>query len=218
MDTERLIEALAGQVRPVRRLPPPERRVLRWLAVAVPAVAMVAGMMGLRPDLLVVLAEPSFVIQELASLATAVAAALAALASTVPGTPRWKLGLPVAPLGLWLASLGHQCWQEWLRFGLSGMEFRPDLICIPAIAMTGAVPALTIVAMARAGAPFRPGLTAALGALAAAALANFGLRLFHPADAALMVLVWQFGSVALMTALAGLAGRRLLPRTAVIRP
>lgn len=51
-----------------------------------------------------------------------------------------------------------------------------------------------------------------LGTLAAAALANFGLRLFHTADAALMVLVWQFGTVVLFTALAGLWGRRLLPR------
>jgi len=46
--------------------------------------------------------------------------------------------------------------------------------------------------------------------LAAAAIGNFGLRLFHTQDAALMVLVWQVGSVALLAALAGLTGHRLL--------
>lgn len=67
--------------------------------------------------------------------------------------------------------------------------------------------------MLRRGAPFHSRLTIILGTLAAGALANFGLRLLHASDAAtLMVLVWQFGSVALFTALAGLQGRRLLPR------
>ena len=42
------------------------------------------------------------------------------------------------------------------------------------------------------------------------ALGNFGLRLIHAQDAGLMVLVWQFGSVVLMTAMAGCAGKRVL--------
>jgi hypothetical protein len=52
-----------------------------------------------------------------------------------------------------------------------------------------------------------PHAAVALAGLAAAGLGNFGLRLFHAQDASLMVLVWQFGSVAVLTGLAGSAGR-----------
>jgi hypothetical protein len=53
-------------------------------------------------------------------------------------------------------------------------------------------------------------MTVMLGALAAAALGNVGLRLFHPQDASLMILVWQFGSVALLSIRAGWGGHRIL--------
>lgn len=210
MDTEHLILALAEDLRPVRPLAPVSRRLAVWLAIGLAAVVAVVWTMGPRVDLAAKAAEATFVVQQLASLATAVAAAFAAFAAGVPGAPKWKRWLPAAPLGVWMASLGHQCWQEWVRFGAGGMEFRPDFICIPGIALVGLAPALAMVAMLRRGAPFHPRLTVMLGTLAAAALANFGLRLFHPSDAALMVLVWQFGTVVLFTALAGLQGRRLL--------
>jgi hypothetical protein len=64
--------------------------------------------------------------------------------------------------------------------------------------------------MLRRGAPLTPKITTALGGLAAAGLGNFGLRLFHPQDSSLMVLVWQMGSVLLLTLLCGMAGRLLL--------
>ncbi len=63
--------------------------------------------------------------------------------------------------------------------------------------------------MLRSGAPLFPHAAVALGALAAAALGNAGLRLFHPIDASLMVLIWQFGSVALLTAIAGCLGQHV---------
>jgi len=53
-------------------------------------------------------------------------------------------------------------------------------------------------------------MATALGGLAAAGLGNFGLRLFHPQDSSLMVLVWQMGSVLLLSVLCGLGGRSLL--------
>src|SRR6516162_7918992 len=64
--------------------------------------------------------------------------------------------------------------------------------------------------MLRHGAPLTPHLSTALGGLAAAGLGNFGLRLFHPQDASIMVLVWQMGTVFVLTALAGWAGGLLL--------
>lgn len=212
METDRLIEALAAEGTPVHRLPSPSRRLLSWLAVAVPAAALIVMMMGLRPDIAVRLAEPRFLTQEAAAIATALTAAIAAFYAGIPGTPRWRLFLPLLPFALWSASLGQQCWQEWLSSGPSGMEFRLDAECIPGIAMVGLVPALMILAMIRRGAPLQPRLTVALGILAAAALGDAALRLFHPIDAGLMVLVWQLGTVASLSLVSGVMGRRLMPR------
>lgn len=211
MDTKQLIDGLVTQIKPVRRLRPPVLRLMLWLALSIPATAAVVAAMGLRPDLAVKLADPVFLLQQLAALATAVAAGWAALVTCVPGEPRWKLWAPVAPLALWMASLGRQCWDEWLRLGAGGMEFHADFMCVPAIAMTSAVPALALVLAIRRGARLRSRYAVWWGSLAAAALANVGLRLFHPEDAALMVIVWQFGSVLLFTALATLLRNVLVP-------
>jgi hypothetical protein len=70
--------------------------------------------------------------------------------------------------------------------------------------------------MLRRGAPLTPSITVALGGLAAAGLGNFGLRLFHAQDASLMVLVWQVGSVAILTMAAACAGRLLLNWRSVV--
>ena len=210
-ETDALIRALARDAPPVRRLPPPARRVVRWLAVALPVVALFGALMGPRPDLAEMLTERAFLVPLLAALVTAVCTAHAAFTSCIPGSPKWPLWLPAAPLAIWIASLGRQCWQAWLAFGAEGVVFRLDLVCLPVIAMVGAVPAIAIVAMVRRGAPLTPRLTAFLGALAAVALADVGLRLVHPQDAAFMVLVWQFGSVAVFASVIGLFGRWLLP-------
>ena len=82
-------------------------------------------------------------------------------------------------------------------------------MCLPVIALVGAGPALVMAVMIRRGAPLYPHLAVGLGGLAAAALGNVGLRFFHPVDASFMVLVWQFGSVALLAIVCGLIGPRL---------
>src|SRR5262249_26039312 len=80
-----------------------------------------------------------------------------------------------------------------------------------------AVPAIAVAVMVRRGAPLTPHLTAALGGLAAAGLGNFGLRFFHPQDASLMVLVWQFGTGFILSAFSSWAGRYLLYLRPVLR-
>jgi len=118
--------------------------------------------------------------------------------------------VPALPLAIWLGSLGEGCVQDWVRFGPEGLSLQPDWFCFPSIVLVGAVPAIAIAAMLRRGAPLTPHLTTALGGLAAAGLGNFGLRLFHPQDASVMVLVWQVGTVFILTAIAAWAGRYLL--------
>lgn len=216
MDTQHLIDTLIDDSGPVRRLPRPWVRCALWLTIAAPYLALIVVMMSPRPDLATKFAESRFLIEQLAALATAVTAAIAAFAATVPGYNRKVLLLPVIPLAVWLGVLGQGCISAWLHLGSAGLSLQSDWICLPAIALAGAVPAIAMVVMLRRGAPMMPYLTVALGALASAGLGNFALRLFHAQDASLMVLVWQFGSVFLLSVLATYAGPFVLNWRSVI--
>jgi hypothetical protein len=210
MDTEKLIERLAEHVGPVRPLPPPWIRMAAWFLVAIPYVALVVFVVSPRADLIAKASEWRYTIEQVAALATGMTAAAAAFATVIPGYDRKILFLPALPLAIWLGSLGEGCVQDWIRFGPDSLSLRPDWFCFPAIVLVGAVPAIAIAVMLRRGAPLTPHITAALGGLAAAGLGNFGLRLFHSQDASLMVLVWQVGTVFILTAFAAWAGQYLL--------
>src|SRR6266498_1860192 len=197
--TDTLIQRLAESSAPVRRLRAPWWRTIFWLGIAVPYVALVVYVVSPRSDLIAKMSNSQFVIEQIAALATGIAAAVAAFA-----------------LAVWLGSLGHGCVQDWIRLGPEGLSLRPDWFCFPSIVLVGAVPAIAMAVMVRRGAPLTPHLTAALGGLAAAGLGNFGLRFFHPQDASLMVLVWQFGTVFVLSALAGWTGRYFLSWRALI--
>jgi hypothetical protein len=172
--------------------------------------------MSPRDDLPSKMSDVRFVIEQVAALATGITAAMAAFATVVPGHNRKLLVLPLLPLALWLGSLGQGCIQDWSRLGHQGVSLRPDWFCLPAIIFTGSVPAFIMAVMLRRGAPLTPHVTTALGGLAAAGLGNFGLRLFHPQDASVMVLFWQVGAVFIVTALAGWAGGYWLHWRAIV--
>jgi hypothetical protein len=206
LDTDKLIERLAADAAPVRRLRPPGRRLALWLALSVPYVALVAYIHGLVVDLPSLGADPRFVIEATAALATAIAAGYAAFSTLVPGRGRAVVWLPLIPLSVWLVSIGKGCIDDWVRLGAAGLTVKIDWMCIPPLAWIGIVPAIAMVVMLRRGAPLMPRVTVALGGLAIGALANAGLQLFHLGDISVMVLVWHFGTTVLLSALAGWVG------------
>jgi len=210
MDTDTLVDRLAQGLEPVRRLRPPWMRTAAWCLVALSYVALIVVVVSPREDLMAKAFDWRYAVEQSAAFATALAAATAAFATTIPGHDRRLVLLPLLPLAVWLGTLGQGCLQDWVHFGTNGLVFSPDWFCFPAIVMVGAVPAIAMTVMLRRGAPLTPHLTAALGGLAAAGLANFGLRLFHTQDASLMVLVWQVGSVVILATLCAFAGRRLM--------
>ncbi|MGH7122182.1 MAG: NrsF family protein [Acetobacteraceae bacterium] len=212
METDRLIAELARDLQPVRPLAPPGRRLLYWLLVSIPPAALLAWAFGFRPDLGQRFADPRFALEIAATFATALAAGYAAFCAGLPDQPAWKLWLPLAPLALWLATLGEQCVGVLIRMGPAGLRITPDAMCVPAIAVGGLVPAVAIVTMLRRGGRFRSTHACFCAALAAASLGAAALRFYHPVDAAVMVIVWQFGAVALLSLLAGGAARLMVFR------
>lgn len=210
MKTEDLIQTLARDAY-VQRLPHPGWRTMVWLAISTAYVAGFVAIMGLRPDIAVKLAEPRFLVEVSAAYMTSMMAAAAAFCAGCPGRPIWERFAPLPFLAIWLASLGEGCWRDWVRAGSDGLTLQPDLFCFPMILAVSIVPTLLIFYMVRRAAPIAPIATTALATLAAAALGAAALRLFHTQDASLMVLVWQFGSVALLAGIAALFGQYLLP-------
>lgn len=209
-ETDRLIQYVASCGHPTIGLRAPEIRMLSWFAVSVPYVAIVVLAASPRADILATLGDARFLVEQTAALATALIAAMAAFCATVPGLSTRRLLMPLVPLGLWVGALVQGCISTILEDGFTALKFVPDPVCFPAILVVSALPAVLMITMLKRGAPLLPKITVAYGALAATALGNFGLRLFHPQDASLMVLVWQFGTVVILTGLAGIFGRRLL--------
>jgi hypothetical protein len=206
-----LIERLAAGAPPVRPLAPAWLRTLLWLALALPCVVAVAWAMTPAGDLVSKAADTRFRIEEAAALATAVTAALAAFAMTIPGQSRSICLLPAVPLAIWLASLGQGCLRDWIELGPEGARLRVDWDCLRPALVIGIVPAAAMVTMLRRGAPLFPRTTVALGAMAVGALANAGLQLYHERDLSIMLLVWHFGSVVVLTTIAAWAGPTVLP-------
>jgi hypothetical protein len=207
--TDELIIQLASKPGRTRRLAPPWQRSVLWLAISAVYAAFV---IYLRPDGFSGsgISDPRFVIEQIATLTTAVTAAIAAFCSIVPGYDRRWLLLPIAPLLVWLAALGEGCVHDWLDWGSLGLQVHNDWACLPVAVTLGTVPALAILLMLRRGAPLVPHTSLALGAIAVGAATNFSMRLFHYGDATIMVLVWHFGVAAVFALVASLLGGQVL--------
>jgi hypothetical protein len=173
-------------------------------------VAAFVWAIGVRPDISDKLADPRFLIEVGAALLTSMMAAAAAFCAGCPGRPLWERFAPLPFLAVWLASLGEGCWRQWIQAGPDGLTLQIDLLCFQNILAVSILPAVVIFVMIRQGAPIAPMSTTGLATLAATALGAAALRIFHTQDVSLMLLIWQFGSVALLAGVGFFVGRRFL--------
>src|SRR5579871_1536317 len=107
--TTELIDRLAADARPVRRLHRPTVRALGFLVVAAAFVGTIAAIEGIRPGLAAQFGDPMFAIGRSAALATALAGALATFQLSMPDrSARW-LWLPMPFALVWLGTMGWGC-------------------------------------------------------------------------------------------------------------
>jgi hypothetical protein len=218
VESEQLIDRLATGLQPVRRLPPPGLQALLWCALAVLVIGLAVAVHGLRHDLAQRMALPQEAVQFLASIATGLAAALAAAMLARPDrSPAWAL-LPMAPLVLWLGGLGWGCFADLDRMGPGALAMGTSWGCLKFILLMGTPLTVALYLLLRHAGPVRPLPVLLLGGLASAALCSAGLSLFHHLDAMLMVLVWHGGAVAVLVVLGWALGRPLLMRPSAGRP
>jgi len=214
MRTEDLIGSLSSGLAPVRRMRAPGTQALIWLGGAAGLIGLAVLLHGLRPDLAAMVMMPQGGGQFLASLATGVAAAIAAaMLARADRSPRWAW-LPLPFLVTWLSLLGLGCIEDLARMGEAAMHPTLSTGRIQFIGMLGVPLAAGLLLLLRHAGPVRPVPVLLLGALASAALCSAGLSLFHHLDAALEVLISHGLAVLLVIGLARVFGSAILMRPA----
>jgi hypothetical protein len=202
--TDRIVDRLSAELKPVRPLRPPVLGAGLWLAVSAAVIGALVWRHGLRTDLGQLFAEPGYRLSFVACLGTAGLGAVAAFLVSLPDrTALWAL-LPLPALLLWIAGAGLGCYADWLRAGPGGIELGTSFSCLGWIVAASLPLDGLLVFMIRHAAHVRPRLALSVGMMAAAALASAGLMLFHEIETTLMVLIWHGGAVAIMVGLASL--------------
>ena len=207
--TSDLIDSLVADAKPVRRLRPPAMRALCWLLLATLILTLVALVHGVRPDLMVKLHQPVFVVGVASALTTAALASFASFMASVPGRSRGWLLLPAPAVVAWMTTIGYGCLTNWISIGPDGMSPGETARCFATLAITGIPLSLVMLIMLRYVARLSPNSVVMTGSLAVAAMTAVALSLLHPLDATVMILMWNFGVAAVLMVLSGLYGRRL---------
>ena len=206
---DRLIRGLAAELRPVRRLPPPLLRALAWLAVPVALAVVLAAFANVDAVWQRISAAPDLWLAVIGSTLTAVLAAIAAFALSMPDAPRtWAL-LPLPAALLWVGASGFGCLRVWIAPQSHVAVIGEARDCLMFIVFLSVPLSALLLLMLRRAYPLYPGLTAAIGGLAVAAAAATLLNFFHPYDAAATDLVVHTVAVALVIAANRALGGRI---------
>jgi hypothetical protein len=196
MNTDALIRDLVATAKPVKPLARPEVRALGWTVFALLAVTAVMAIHGIDPGQVgAVLSDPRALGEAVATLATAISAAIAAFQSTVPGAGRRWFFVPFVSLAAWVLLTGAGCAADYAAMGPSAFGLRLDTDCFLPGAIAAAVLTLVLVVLLKRGAPLVPRWTLVFAGMAVAAAVNFGLLVLHEGDISFMLLVWHTGYV-----------------------
>ena len=208
--TPELIESLASDAAPVRRLRHPLLRAASWLLLAALVVLLIAIDHGLRADIVDRMRQSTFIVRLAASALTGVLAAIAAFMISLPDRSRGWLLLPLPALFVWLSTIGYGCLTDWVAIRPEGIRPGEAARCFATLFLSSLPLSITLLLMLRYAAALRPTETIMAGALAVAAIAAAALSLLHDLNATVMILMWNFGMAAVFVSLAGAYGRALL--------
>ena len=207
--TSDLIESLVADAKPVRPLGPPAMRAAGWLLFAVLVLILVGVAHGVRPDLTAKLQEPVFVVGVVAAALTGILAAVASFIASVPGRSlRWLL-LPLPALAAWISTIGYGCLTNWVEIGPNGMSMGETARCFATLGLTGIPLSLALLIMLRHVARLAPAPVVMTGSLAVAAFTAVALSMFHPLDATVMILIWNFGVATILLLISAWYSQRM---------
>ena len=205
--THELIDRLAADAAPVRRLRPPALRACLWLAGYLAVVGGLIWASNAIPAMMETLQEPRFALEIAAILLTGVGAIFAAFFLSLPDRSRLWGVLPIFPLGLWLLLSGYGCYAHWLEYGPSGWSLGQSWNCFGFIVGLGIPTGLALHAVLRRANPLDPIPVLVTGGLGAAGLTAAALQFFHPFDTTFLDLGVHIVAIVLVVAAMTLGGR-----------
>lgn len=172
-DVDKLIENLAADHKPVKKMAHPLLRVLPWFFVAATYIGAVVFYLGIRPDVADKLQDVYFLMDIGLMFFIALSSALCSAWLCVPDMRghKWMIGVPftmVFVFGLWTTVLAMT----------KGMGM-PNLAwdhCYEDGMFMAVIPATLLIFLTQQGATTRPYLTAFMNILSISALGYIGLR------------------------------------------
>jgi hypothetical protein len=207
---ESLIQSLGAQLAPVRRLAPPWRRTAGWLlAVAVIAAALLWHY-GAEHMIRRWIAEPDIAVAGMGAVLTAVCAAWAAFALSVPGRSARSAWLPLPGLLLWVGASGLGCLRDVVLPGAEVASVHQSVDCLVFIIGLSVPLSLLLIMLVRRACPLRPVLAAVMIGLASAAASAALLEICHGFAVAATDLLTHAVAVAFVVAVNAAMGGRLL--------
>jgi len=214
MDTSDLIQSLAVNAGPVRRLRPPLVRAAGWLILAAAIMTALTISHGLRPQFAERMRDSLFAMNMMSSLLTGVLATVATFFVSLPDRSRWWLLLPAPALVPWLSTIGYQCFAGWVPVPPGAITVEAASGCLATLVLTSLPLSLVMLGMLRYTAALRPTSVVLMGSLAVSAITATALSMFHPLDATAMILGWNLGTALSFLGVAALISRRLATRRA----
>ena len=193
---EELLRFVASDLRPVRPLPPPERRALALVPVAVLLVVAAPSHWGWRQNLESLGPLLGWGIAVLQAL-VGVAVVAAGLCEAVPGRqlPRATLAVLFGGAGA-LVLIATLLTEALLPTVVPrGADWRYAWECFFMASGPGALAVLAVAALVARALPSRPAVAGALGGLGAGLMADAGARLFCWVSTAPHVLVAHGGAI-----------------------
>ena len=211
MNTDDLIQSLAGEVRPVRRHAIGWRIALGLIPGGAVTLLLIVATIGIRADLGTAMHGFSFWMKWVytASLGIVAITATAGLARPDATRPRrlWWLAVPILLLaGIGIAELAYTPSRNWLAMWL-GQSWT---VCPWVVLLLSAPIFAGLLWSFRALAPTRLRMAGAAAGLAAGAWAATLYCLHCPEVSALFVLTWYSLGIALAALIGALIGPRLL--------
>jgi len=210
METDQLIRTLAAdnahRVRPVGFV-----LALALLAAAPVSVAMLFAGLGVRPDLMTAMRNPFFDLKFAVTLALAIPAIAISLHLSRPEASLrgWKW-LLLIPVGLLLAGIASEMMMPQRLPMMTRLVGNNSRLCMTAIPLMSLPLLVAALIGLRHGAPTRPAVAGAIAGLLSAGLAATLYASHCTDDSPLFVATWYTIATALVTAIAALAGSRVL--------
>lgn len=195
--TEQLIDTIVANLAPVRRYRSPWLRASAFLAFAAVLAVMVA-VLHQKEFYSSAVSQVSSQSTLYGALLTGVLATLAAFMIGQPERSRlWSL-LPVPGFILWMSAMGYQCLSNWVSFRPDGITAGETAQCFATLFVMAAPLSLAAMLMLKTMAVLEPTRITVLTSLAIAGITAAAMDLFHPADASLLIIMFNLGTACLI--------------------